>query len=259
MMTLSDQPANPEDGKSDLKANENNSVLPNRPKPKPSNPIKPATKSSKDRIKIPPHALLHTHLSLLQLELAAETAQTSLLLTSTPPTVLARAGLALLNLAIIATRTGLGGRTVLSLGVDAAYQDAGSEGRLPEHGIRVGDVVRLGERAKEGKGKKSGGGTKTGGGGKDAKGDEKEGVEGVVVRVGEKKVEIALGRSGGKGGQGDDGDSSVDALGDGRLWLYVAFTDRCGASGIWDADEITESSSQTIYRTAEWCRRLISY
>jgi hypothetical protein len=199
----------PVDDLSKAESTSKETTLPTRTKPRTTSKSPKASKAPKASTPIPPAAYIHALLSLLSLELAAELSQTTLLLSSTPPAILARAGLALLNLCITSTRTGLGGRTVLSLGLDPATADASAEGRLPEHGIRVGDVVRLAERVKEG-GKRKGG--------KDGKGEEKEGVEGVVVKTGERKVEVALGK---RSGKDDDGDSGVDGLGDGRLWLYV--------------------------------------
>lgn len=111
---------------------------------------------------------------------------------------------------------------MLELGLDPAVDSSGKsgggssggkggggEGKLPEHGIRTGDVVRVSERKGEGRKKKAGGkGVGTG----DGEG-EKEGVEGVVVRVGEKSVQVALGRKG-----REDEDDGVEGLG-GRLWM----------------------------------------
>jgi DNA polymerase alpha-associated DNA helicase A len=152
-----------------------------------------------------PHALFHTHLSLLSLELATETAQTSLLLSSYSSTLLARSGLAILNLTLNSARTGMGGRTVLELGLDPAVVEKGRKGELPEHGIRTGDVVRVSERVKDGA-KKA-----------EREGIEKKGVEGVVVRVRERSIEVAVGKEGTKDGR--DGEEGVDSLRDGRLWL----------------------------------------
>lgn len=111
-------------------------------------------------------------------------------------------------------RTGLGGRTVVELGLDPAFApattstaagaDAGlksSGGGLPEHGIRTGDIVRVGEQPKGGAKKKEVG---------EMKG---KGMEGVVTRVGERAVWVALGKD---GDRDDDGDGE---LGEGRLWL----------------------------------------
>ena len=134
-----------------------------------------------------------TQLSLLSNELAAETASTTALLSSNSPTALSRAGLAILNLVITSQRTGLGGKTVLELEQDHAI---GNAGEIGEHGIRVGDVVRVGEQPKGNERKK------------EKAGMEGRGVEGVVVRVGRKAVQVALGKE----------EEDMDKLG-GRLWV----------------------------------------
>ena len=135
-----------------------------------------------------------TQLSLLSAELAAETASTSTILSSNAPTVLARAGLAITNLTLSSQRTGLGGKTLLELEQDHAI---GNDGEIGEHGIRVGDIVRVGEQPKGGEKKK-----------KEKASMEGRGSEGVVVRVGNKGLQIALG----------DGDGEDELLG-GRLWV----------------------------------------
>lgn len=56
------------------------------------------------------------HLSLLDNELRAEIHETQLLTETHAPTVLQRAGLAILNLSVSSQRTGLGGKTLLELG-----------------------------------------------------------------------------------------------------------------------------------------------
>ncbi|KAK3059573.1 hypothetical protein LTS18_010522, partial [Coniosporium uncinatum] len=61
-----------------------------------------------------------TQLALLDRELQAELAETSLLASQHAPATLARAGLAILNLQISSQRTGLGGKTVLELSLDPA-------------------------------------------------------------------------------------------------------------------------------------------
>lgn len=147
---------------------------------------------------LPPPAFFTTLLSLLSVEQASEVAETSLLLSSTPPSTLARAGLAILNLSIQSLKTGLGGRSVVELGLDSAVISKDSKGELPEHGIRTGDIVRLGEMPK-GTAKK-----------KEVSELKGKGVEGVVTRVGERAVWVALGKEG-----GDD----VEAVPDGKLWL----------------------------------------
>ena len=134
-----------------------------------------------------------TQLSLLVDELAAETASTATLLASTSPTTLSRVGLAILNLVVASQRTGLGGKTVLELEQDHAI---GNSGEIGEHGIRVGDIVGVGEQPKGGERKK----TKAG--------MERWVLEGVVVRVGQKGVQIALNKE----------EDDVEGLG-GRLWV----------------------------------------
>ena len=138
-------------------------------------------------------AFVSTQISLLAEELAAEIASTATLLASTSPTTLSRAGLAILNLVVASQRTGLGGKTVLELEQDHAI---GNAGELGEHGIRVGDIVRVAELPKGNERKKE----KTG--------MERQGVEGVVVRVGQKGIQVALEK------EEDEG----DGLG-GRLWV----------------------------------------
>ncbi|KAJ4518893.1 hypothetical protein HRR78_001128 [Exophiala dermatitidis] len=148
---------------------------------------------------LPPSAFLATLISLLSIEQDAEVAETTLLLSSTPPSTLARAGLAILSLSIQSLKTGLGGRSVVELGLDSAVINKDSKGELPEHGIRTGDIVRLGEMPK-GTAKK-----------KEVNELKGKGVEGVVTRVGERAVWVALGKEGGS----DD----VEAVPDGKLWL----------------------------------------
>lgn len=134
-----------------------------------------------------------TQLTLLSAELAAETTSTTTLLASTSPTILARAGLAILNLIVSSQRTGLGGKTVLQLEQDHAI---GNTGEIGEHGIRVGDIVKVGEQPRGNERKKE----KTG--------MEGRGVEGVIVRVGAKGVQVALGKE----------EDDLEGLG-GRVWV----------------------------------------
>lgn len=133
-----------------------------------------------------------TQLSLLEAEQAAETASTTSLLNNVSPTSLARAGLAITNLVLSSQCTGLGGKTVLELEQDKAI---GNDGVIGEHGIRVGDIVRVGEQPKGGERKKEKGGLEAGG------------CEGVVVRVLNKGIHVALGEG-----------LEEDGLG-GRLWV----------------------------------------
>lgn len=135
-----------------------------------------------------------TQLSLLDAELEAERAETALLTSAHPPQTLARAGLAIVNLTIASQRTGLGGKTVLDLEQDSAVK--GASGELPQHGIRVGDIVGLAEQPAGSARKKD-------------KSDKKErGVEGVVLKVSRSSVSVAL----------DKEDVEIPG---GRLWLWV--------------------------------------
>ena len=132
-------------------------------------------------------------LSLLSAELAAEKASTAALLASTSPTALSRAGLAILNLSISSQRTGLGGKTVLELEQDHAIGKAGSIG---EHSIRTGDVVRVGQQPKGSEKKK------------EKISMEGKGVDGVVVRVNQQSIQVAL----------DNQEDDLEGFG-GRLWV----------------------------------------
>lgn len=99
---------------------------------------------------------------------------------------------------------------MLELGLDPAVVPKGSEGELPEHGIRTGDIVRVGERPREGVRKR------------EVKEVEGRGVEGVVTRVGRRAVWVALGGGGGgkgKGGKEEDEVGGVEGLPEGKLWV----------------------------------------
>ncbi len=134
-----------------------------------------------------------SQLSLLNLELQAELTETQLLTSTHPPTVLQRAGLALVNLHISSQRTGFGGKTLLELALDPAV----GAGELPEHGLRVGDIVGISEQPKGAERKK------------DREGMESRGVEGVVTKVHRENVTVALDKE------------DVDVPSGPKLWLYV--------------------------------------
>lgn len=141
-----------------------------------------------------------TQLSLLDAELKAELSETNALLSSHTPTALSRAGLAILNLNVSSIRTGLGGKTVVELGLDSAVVAKGDKADIPEHGIRVGDIVALQEQP-------AGSAKKT---------EKRElavkGVEGVVLRVKRENIEIILDKE------------DADAPTGGKLWLSVTIT-----------------------------------
>lgn len=141
---------------------------------------------------IPAFAL--SQLSLLSEELKAETDETGLLTATHAPSTLARAGLAVLNLAVASQRTGLGGKTLLELSVDNAV--AGDKKELPEHGLRVGDIVGVSEQPKGAERKKV------------REEMEQKMVQGVVVRLVKDVLVVALDK--------DEVDIPV-----GRLWMCV--------------------------------------
>lgn len=115
-------------------------------------------------------------LTLLDRELQSELAETALLASASSPAALQRAGLAILNLHVASQRTGLGGKTVLDLQLDPAI----GSGELPEHGLRVGDIVGLRERV-AGAAKK-----------REKAEAEGKGIDGVLVKVAREGVALAL-------------------------------------------------------------------
>jgi hypothetical protein len=159
-----------------------------------------------------------TQLTLLQRELDAELLEIADLISSTPPTVLQRSGHAILNLVISAQRTGLGGKTVVELSLDTAV---GSDG-LPEHGIRVGDIVGVQEQI-SGSAKK-----------KEKSEVLKRGAEGVVLKVTPSSVSVAMGKE------------DVELPG-GKVWLYVSLTLFYWVDSM--ADCIVESNLPMMLRT----------
>ncbi|PHH78351.1 hypothetical protein CDD80_7037 [Ophiocordyceps camponoti-rufipedis] len=121
-------------------------------------------------------------LVLLAHELQAELSETSTAIASHAPTTLQRAGLAITNLVITSRRTGLAGRTVLTLEPDPA-----TGGALPEsHAVRPGDIVLV-------SGQPAGSARKS-----DVRELERKGVRGVVVKVGKASVCVAVDEEGGR-------------------------------------------------------------
>lgn len=142
-----------------------------------------------------------TQLTLLDAELQAELAETNALLSSHTPTALSRAGLAILNLNVSSIRTGLGGKTVVELGLDPAVVTKGDNAHIPEHGIRVGDIVAVQDQP-AGSAKKS-----------EKRDLAKKGIEGVVLRMKRETVEIVL----------DKEDADIPS--GGKLWLVKLAND----------------------------------
>ncbi|KAI1007822.1 DNA polymerase alpha-associated DNA helicase A [Podosphaera aphanis] len=117
-----------------------------------------------------------TQVHLLNHELAVSIHETSTQL-SNSPSALQRAGLAIINLIPISQRTGLGGKLIVELAPDTATN---SEGELPAHGLRVGDIVALAEQP-------TGASRKT-----ELRDLESQGMRGVVVRTSKTRVAVAL-------------------------------------------------------------------
>lgn len=117
-----------------------------------------------------------TQLFLLKQEQDSEVADSTSLIAAHSPPALHRAGLAVTNLVVSSQRTGLGGKTVLELGPDAA-----TGGELGEHGVRTGDVVLVA-------GQPGGSARK-----REVRELEEKGVRGVVTRVGRAAVWVAVG------------------------------------------------------------------
>ncbi|SPQ18669.1 80f67aa2-ff00-4db9-a73a-690f3cb75107 [Thermothielavioides terrestris] len=168
-----------------------------------------------------------TQLALLAAELAAEVAESAALVALHSPAALQRAGVALTNLVVAAQRTGLGGRTVLELARDPALgvagggkggggaggREQGKENELPEHGIRTGDIVLLSEQP-SGQARK-----------REVRELERRGVKGVVTRVGNAVVAVAVDEK--AEDREGDGSGGVGALlsGEKRVWIVKVADD----------------------------------
>ncbi|KAL6711436.1 hypothetical protein ACN47E_004370 [Coniothyrium glycines] len=146
-------------------------------------------------------AFASSQLHLLDAELHAEVSETNALLASHTPAALARAGLAILNLNVAAVRTGLGGKTVVELGLAAAVVGKGERPDIPAHGLRAGDIVAVQEQA--------GGSARK----REKKEVERQGVGGVVLRVRRESVEVVLDKE------------DADVPGGGKLWIVKLAND----------------------------------
>ncbi|KAL8370811.1 hypothetical protein RB595_000922 [Gaeumannomyces hyphopodioides] len=140
-----------------------------------------------------------TQLALLSAEQAAEVASAAELIQGHTPSALQRAGAALTNLAVEGRRTGSGGRTVVELGPDPAVSSG--TGELPEHGLRVGDVVLVAEQP-AGSAKK-----------REVRELERAGSRGVVTRVRRRDLSVALDLDDSAAGQKEEKGLN------GRVWV----------------------------------------
>lgn len=143
-------------------------------------------------------AFLERLIHLTEAEQQAEELETSLLSSSCPFNQLVAKGIALGGLQPVKTSLGLGGRTLVDLERSLAHHQ---DQTFPPHGFRSGDsVVLLGDgAAAKGRSKKKG---DTAAGGQGAEG----GLEGVVWKVQEKRIVIALGGAGRGANEDDEGE-----------------------------------------------------
>jgi len=118
-------------------------------------------------------------LKLLAEEQNAEVEETALLLSSHSPAVLARAGVAIVNLIVANQRVGLGGKSLLELSLDPAVS-SGDKKDLPQHDLRVGDIVAVAEQPKGSEKKK------------ERAEIESRNVHGVLVRISREYITVAL-------------------------------------------------------------------
>lgn len=135
--------------------------------------------------------LSETLLVALAEEQQVDVIETSKILETQSPKQLAGRGLAVLNLVIGSLRTGMGGRTVVSLEIDPAI--GGKELDLGD--VRTGDLVRLAPQASSKKSKK----------GSD---DDKTFLEG-VANVNANSVSVVV----------EEDNDTLSSFGDTRLWL----------------------------------------
>jgi DNA polymerase alpha-associated DNA helicase A len=138
-------------------------------------------------------AFADAQLALLEVEHSAEIEETAILTAAHAPTVLQRAGLALLNLHVVGQRTGFAGRTQIDLALDPTV----ASGELPEHGLSSGDLCAVAEQPKGSEKKR------------DRETIEAKKVTGVVQRVRREDISVALDKDDAEMPQG------------GKLWLYV--------------------------------------
>ena len=132
------------------------------------------------------HAWLCRQHVLLEHERGEERAQNALLLSQCAPRVLARHGLALLGLSVSRTFTGEGGKILVELQNSTAMH---STSALSQHTFRPGDLCALEEH--------------------DAKKQAQDMVRGVVYRVNETSLTVALDE---RSGSQEDNDAGLMPL-----------------------------------------------
>ena len=86
--------------------------------------------------------LVESFKNAINIEQKSDVLVTNSYLTSYPPKQLARLGLAVVNLIVNNVRTGLGGKTIIELGVDPALKKDSSD-EIQVGTLRVGDIVKM--------------------------------------------------------------------------------------------------------------------
>lgn len=119
----------------------------------------------------------------IELEQTIDTGQTNEYLELYSSKKLAKLGLAIVNLVIENLRTGLGGKTIIELGLDPAL---GSDKEIEMGSIRVGDIIKLDKMTSPGGGKNDSG--KDGDGGDVDTSD----LSGVVTKINNKAISISI-------------------------------------------------------------------
>lgn len=160
-------------------------------------PYMPPDSSSEDvavRKTIPPtprniQAFIQGHLDRLQKERQAELEESRLLLSAVSPKVLEANGLALTRLGVLSTSIGIGGKRMVELHRPTAYH---SDANLPPNAFRSGDVVAIVDEAAAGAGESTSGKASKGKASTSKGNKEAEPIDGVVVKVLDTKIVVAI-------------------------------------------------------------------
>ncbi|KAF9418408.1 hypothetical protein BGZ94_009704 [Podila epigama] len=123
-----------------------------------------------------PELFLSHQEKLVQAERDFELLETQRIFAACTPVQLAKKGLAVLGLTVVGMKTGAGGKRYLHLELSNATSTSPS---LPSHRLRVGDIVALEEHA-------------TGSKGKTMKSDDKPKLEGVIFRITDTTIVVAI-------------------------------------------------------------------
>lgn len=160
-----------------------------------------------------PEQLITSFKNAIDLEQSSDLLQTNDYLKAYSVKKLANLGLAIINLLVDNSRTGLGGKTLIELGLDAALLQKDGRGELPSlqvGTIRVGDIVRLDKMSNVGKIEKKTFKTQT----SDQVSSSVEYVDGVVIKIHSNTITVSV----------DEEDSTMDLYNntnDGgiRMWI----------------------------------------